>query len=693
MSAQIPTTHERQAISLFQRDIVVRALIDSVKKLDPRVQIRNPVMFVVEIGALITTVTWFIQLGGGESLGGHDPSWYTFTISIWLWLTVVFANMAEAFAEGRGRAQADTLRSMRKETVATLRDGSTKAAAELTRGDIVVVPAGELIPGDGTVIEGIATVDESAITGESAPVIRESGGDRSAVTGGTRVTSDEIVVEITQEPGQSFLDRMIALVEGAERRKTPNEIALNILLAALTLIFVIVVATLRPFGLFAGTEISETTLIALLVALIPTTIGALLSAIGIAGMDRLVRRNVLALSGRAVEASGDIDVLLLDKTGTITIGNRLASEFVPMPGVAESELAEVAQLASLADETPEGRSIVVLAKTYGIREHDMTTLQAEFVPFSAQTRMSGIDLGGQQLRKGAGDAIIELVKREGGSPPPELQIQLDRIGNEGGTPLAVSRDNQVLGVVYLKDTVKEGMKVRFDQLRAMGIRTVMVTGDNRLTAAKIAEESGVDDFLAEATPERKLALIREEQSEGRLVAMTGDGTNDAPALAQADVGVAMNTGTQAAREAGNMVDLDSNPTKLIEIVEVGKQLLITRGALTTFSIANDVAKYFAILPAVFVSTYAASAGEKGPLHVLNVMDLGNPSSAIVSAIIFNAIVIPLLIPLSLRGVRYRPIGASALLRRNLWIYGLGGIIAPFIGIKLIDLIVHNLLGG
>jgi potassium-transporting ATPase ATP-binding subunit len=691
-------TNERQAISLFQREIVVRALIDSFKKLDPRVQVRNPVMFVVEIGALITTVTWFIQLGGGQSLGGAEPAWYTFTIAIWLWLTVVFANMAEAFAEGRGRAQADTLRSMRKETVATMRDGSTKAAAELTRGDVVVVPAGELIPGDGTVIEGIATVDESAITGESAPVIRESGGDRSAVTGGTRVTSDEIVVEITQEPGQSFLDRMIALVEGASRRKTPNEIALNILLAALTLIFVIVVATLRPFGLFAGTTISETTLIALLVALIPTTIGALLSAIGIAGMDRLVRRNVLALSGRAVEASGDVDVLLLDKTGTITIGNRLASEFVPMPGVPESELAEVAQLASLADETPEGRSIVVLAKTYGIREHDMATLQAEFVPFTAQTRMSGIDIDGQQLRKGAGDAIIELVKREGGSPPPELQAELDRIGNEGGTPLAVSRDNQVLGVVYLKDTVKEGMKVRFDQLRAMGIRTVMVTGDNRLTAAKIAEESGVDDFLAEATPERKLALIREEQAEGRLVAMTGDGTNDAPALAQADVGVAMNTGTQAAREAGNMVDLDSNPTKLIEIVEVGKQLLITRGALTTFSIANDVAKYFAILPAVFVATYATSgevggSQSKGPLHVLNIMDLGTPQSAIISAIIFNAIVIPLLIPLSLKGVRYRPIGASALLRRNLWIYGLGGIIAPFVGIKLIDLIVHNLLGA
>jgi K+-transporting ATPase ATPase B chain len=691
MSTQTATS-ERRAISLFRRDIVVRALLDSFAKLDPRVQIRNPVMFVVEIGAVITTVTWFIQLGGGQSLGGYEPSWFTFAISVWLWLTVVFANMAEAFAEGRGRAQADTLRSMRKETVATMVDGSTRPAAELSRGDVVVVVAGEVIPGDGTVIEGIATVDESAITGESAPVIRESGGDRSAVTGGTRVTSDRILVEITQEPGKSFLDRMIALVEGAERRKTPNEIALNILLAGLTLVFMIVVATLRPFGLLAHTTISETTLIALLVALIPTTIGALLSAIGIAGMDRLVRRNVLALSGRAVEASGDIDVLLLDKTGTITLGNRQASEFIPMPGVTEAELAEVAQLASLADETPEGRSIVVLAKQYGIREHDMTGTDVTFVPFTAQTRMSGVDWQGQQLRKGAGDAVIEFARGEGGEAPPELQAQLDRIGREGGTPLAVARDSQVLGVVYLKDTIKEGMKERFEQLRAMGIRTVMVTGDNRLTAAKIAEESGVDDFLAEATPEAKLALIKEQQASGRLVAMTGDGTNDAPALAQADVGVAMNTGTQAAREAGNMVDLDSNPTKLIEIVEVGKQLLITRGALTTFSIANDVAKYFAILPAIFISTYAAGSA-KGPLHVLNIMDLGTPNSAILSAIIFNALVIPLLIPLSLRGVRYRPIGASALLRRNLWIYGLGGIIAPFVGIKLIDLVVHNLLGG
>ena len=601
--------------------------------------------------------------------------------------------MAEAFAEGRGRAQADTLRTMRQETVATLQDGTTKSASELTKGDVVVVEAGELIPGDGTVIEGIASVDESAITGESAPVIRESGGDRSAVTGGTRVLSDRIVVEITQEPGQSFLDRMIALVEGAARRKTPNEIALNILLAGLTLIFMIVVATLRPFGLFADTSISETTLISLLVALIPTTIGALLSAIGIAGMDRLVRRNVLALSGRAVEASGDVDVLLLDKTGTITIGNRLASEFIPMPGVSEAELAEVAQLASLADETPEGRSIVVLAKQYGIREHDMAKLHAEFVPFTAQTRMSGVNLNGNRLRKGAGDAVIAFVTAEGGRPPAELQPVLDRIGREGGTPLAVARDSQVLGVIYLKDTIKEGMRQRFDHLRAMGIRTIMITGDNRLTAAKIAEESGVDDFLAEATPEAKLELIKEQQAEGRMVAMTGDGTNDAPALAQADVGVAMNTGTQAAREAGNMVDLDSNPTKLIEIVEVGKQLLITRGALTTFSIANDVAKYFAILPAIFLFTYPTKPGGEGPLHVLNIMNLGTPQSAVISAIIFNALVIPLLIPVALKGVSYRPIGASALLRRNLWIYGLGGIIAPFIGIKLIDLIVSGVFGA
>jgi K+-transporting ATPase ATPase B chain len=687
-------TTETQARSLFEPEILRPALLESLRKLDPRVQVRNPVMLVVEIGALITTVAWLIRVFGGSPLGGGDePSWFTLSIAIWLWLTVVFANLAEALAEGRGRAQAASLRAMRTETVAKLRDGGEKPASELVRGDVVVVVAGEPIPGDGTVIEGIASVDESAITGESAPVIREAGGDRSAVTGGTKVLSDRIVVEITQEPGKSFLDRMIALVEGAERRKTPNEIALGILLAALTLVFVIVVVSLRPFALFAGTELSETTLIALLVALIPTTIGALLSAIGIAGMDRLVRRNVLALSGRAVEASGDCDVLLLDKTGTITLGNREAVEFVPMPGVAVEELAEAAQMSSLSDETPEGRSIVVLAKTFGVREHDFAGHEPTFIPFSAETRMSGVDFDGTRLRKGAGDSIEAWVADGGGRAPAELRAELDRIGREGGTPLAVARNERVLGVIHLKDVVKDGMKARFDQLRAMGIRTIMVTGDNKLTAAKIAEEAGVDDFLAEATPERKLELIREQQSDGRLIAMTGDGTNDAPALAQADVGVAMNTGTQAAREAGNMVDLDSNPTKLIEIVEVGKQLLITRGALTTFSIANDVAKYFAILPAMFAATYALSAGGKGPLDALNVMSLGTPESAILSAVIFNALIIPLLIPLSLRGVRYRPIGATALLRRNMLIYGLGGILTPFVGIKLIDLVVHNLLGA
>jgi K+-transporting ATPase ATPase B chain len=694
MAAENPIGNQRPGAGLFDRAIARGAAIQSFRKLDPRVQVRNPVMFVVEIGAVITTVAWLIQVFGGESLGGgHEPAWFTFTISAWLWLTVVFANLAEAFAEGRGRAQAATLRAMRKETTARMRDGGEKAASELVRGDVVVIEAGEIVPGDGTVIEGIASVDESAITGESAPVIREAGGDRSAVTGGTKVLSDRIVVEITQEPGDSFLDRMIALVEGASRRKTPNEIALGILLAALTLVFLIVVVTLRPFALFANTELSETTLIALLVALIPTTIGALLSAIGIAGMDRLVRRNVLALSGRAVEASGDCDVLLLDKTGTITLGNREATEFIPMPGVEETELAQAAQLASLADETPEGRSIVVLAKEFGIRERDLSSVQAEFIPFTAQTRMSGVDVDGVQLRKGAGDAVEAWVRDAGGRPPAELKTELDRIGREGGTPLAVARDERVLGVIYLKDIVKEGMKARFDQLRAMGIRTIMVTGDNKLTAAKIAEEAGVDDFLAEATPERKLELIKEQQADGRLVAMTGDGTNDAPALAQADVGVAMNTGTQAAREAGNMVDLDSNPTKLIEIVEVGKQLLITRGALTTFSIANDVAKYFAILPAMFIATYATAGDDTGPLHALNVMGLGDARSAILSAVIFNALIIPLLIPLSLRGVRYRAIGATGLLRRNMLIYGLGGLVAPFIGIKLIDLVVHNLLGA
>src|SRR4051794_22397136 len=668
--------------SLFKRDLVWSAVLGSLRKLDPRVQVRNPVMFVVEVGAVITTIAW--------AAGGRDPRWFSFTIAVWLWLTVVFANLAEALAEGRGRAQAASLRAVRAETTARLDDGSARAASELRRGDLVVVEAGEVIPGDGTVIEGIASVDESAITGESAPVIRESGGDRSAVTGGTRVLSDRIVVEITQEPGKSFLDRMIALVEGAERRKTPNEIALNILLAGLTLIFLLVIVSLKPFAQFAHTDIAITTLIALLVALIPTTIGALLSAIGIAGMDRLVRRNVLALSGRAVEASGDVDVLLLDKTGTITLGNRQASEFVPMPGVSEHELAEAAQLSSLADETPEGRSIVVLAKGFGLRERELGA--HAFVPFTAQTRMSGIDYDGTRLRKGAGESIVRWIEDDGGHAPAALAPVLDRIAREGGTPLAVARDSQVLGVVYLKDTVKEGMRTRFDQLRAMGIRTIMVTGDNRLTAAKIAEEAGVDDFLAEATPERKLELIREEQANGRLVAMTGDGTNDAPALAQADVGVTMNTGTQAAREAGNMVDLDSNPTKLIEIVEVGKQLLITRGALTTFSIANDVAKYFAILPAIFVATYGVNGGD-GPLSKLNVMSLGTPQSAIISAIVFNAIVIPLLVPIALRGVKYRAVGATALLRRNLLIYGVGGLIAPFIGIKVIDLVVHNILGA
>jgi potassium-transporting ATPase ATP-binding subunit len=686
---------KNQSRSLFDWEILRPAIVESFVKLDPRVQVRNPVMFVVEIGAVITSIAWLIQAFGGESLGGgHEPAWFTFTVSIWLWLTVVFANLAEAMAEGRGRAQAASLRAMRSETSAKMRDGGEKPASDLVRGDFVVVVAGETIPGDGTVVEGIASVDESAITGESAPVIREAGGDRSAVTGGTKVLSDRVVIEITQEPGGSFLDRMISLVEGAERRKTPNEIALGILLAALTLIFMLVIVSLRPFALFAGTELSETTLIALLVALIPTTIGALLSAIGIAGMDRLVRRNVLALSGRAVEASGDCDVLLLDKTGTITLGNREATEFIPMPGVSEQELAEAAQMSSLADETPEGRSIVVLAKEkFNIREHDFAGEEPTFVPFTAETRMSGVDFNGTQLRKGAGDSIAEWIVAEGGHAPPELRVELDRIGREGGTPLAVARDERVLGVVYLKDIVKEGMKARFDQLRAMGIRTIMVTGDNKLTAAKIADEAGVDDFLAEATPERKLELIKEQQGDGRLVAMTGDGTNDAPALAQADVGVAMNTGTQAAREAGNMVDLDSNPTKLIEIVEVGKQLLITRGALTTFSIANDVAKYFAILPAMFAATWAASGQTNGPLHSLNVMDLGSPRSAILSAVIFNALIIPLLIPLSLKGVKYRAIGATALLRRNLLLYGLGGLVLPFIGIKLIDLVVHNLLGA
>ncbi len=679
---------------VIRAEIVVPALAAAAGKLRPARMVHNPVMFTVEVGAVLTTLLWVAQVTGlqvGGTVG--DPTWFTASIAAWLWLTAYFGNLAEAVAEGRGKAQADALRGMRTDTPARLRDGTTKRASELAPGDVVEVTAGELIPGDGTIVEGIASIDEAAVTGESAPVVRAAGGDRTAVTGGTRVLSDRIVVEITQHPGDSFLDRMIALVEGAQRRKTPNEIALGILLAGLTLIFLTVVITLGPFAHYAHTAISIATLIALLVALAPTTIGALLSAIGIAGMDRLVARNVLALSGRAVEAAGDVNLLMLDKTGTITLGNRQATAFVPMPGVEEHELAEAAQAASLADETPEGRSIVILAKRYGLRERELAAAGARFVSFTAQTRMSGVDLEGHQLRKGAGDAIVEHVRRRGGQAPPELDRELGRIADEGGTPLAVCRDGDVLGVIDLRDILKEGIHRRFEELRRMGVKTVMVTGDNARTAAAIAREAGVDDFLAEATPERKLALIHEQQGSGRIVAMTGDGTNDAPALAQADVGVAMNTGTQAAREAGNMVDLDSDPTKLIEIVEVGKQLLITRGALTTFSIANDVAKYFAILPAVFVATYAAAGAANGPLSRLNVMNLGSPRSAILSAIIYNALIIPTLVPLALRGVRYRPLGASALLYRNLAIYGVGGLIAPFVGIKLIDLLLHGVLGA
>jgi K+-transporting ATPase ATPase B chain len=683
----------RRPAKLFTREIVVQATMDSLRKLDPRHQIHNPVMFIVEVGSAITTGIAILAAFRGQ---GHTL-WFTATVSFWLWLTVIFANIAEAVAEGRGKAQADTLRATRTTTLARRRtdSGATEevAASELQRGDRVLVTAGEVIPADGDVVEGAGSVDESAITGESAPVIREAGGDRSAVTGGTRLLSDELVVLVTQEPGRSFLDRMIALVEGAERRKTPNEIALNILLAGLTIVFVVACATLAPFASYAHTGLSTTVLIALLIALIPTTIGALLSCIGIAGMDRLVRRNVLAMSGRAVEAAGDIDVLLLDKTGTITLGNRQASEFIPAEGVEEHDLAEAAQLASLADETPEGRSIVVLAKQYGIRGHELAEMQAEFISFTAQTRMSGVDVNGTHIRKGAPDAIQEFVEANGGQFPLQVSDAVQRVASSGGTPLVVARDNFVLGVIHLKDIVKGGIKERFEELRNMGIRTVMITGDNPVTAAVIAEEAGVDDFLAQATPEAKMALIIEEQEKGRMVAMTGDGTNDAPALAKADVGVAMNTGTQAAKEAGNMIDLDSNPTKLIEIVEVGKQLLITRGSLTTFSIANDVAKYFAILPAMFAYTYAAKPGEHGPLWTINIMHLGTPASAIISAVIFNALVIPFLIPLSLRGVRYRAVGATALLRRNLLIYGLGGMILPFIGIKLIDLVVHNVLGA
>jgi K+-transporting ATPase ATPase B chain len=684
----------RSPRTLITRDIVAPAMRDSFRKLDPRLQVRNPVMFVVEIGSAVTTGIFLADLLRGRTEG----LWFTGVVALWLWLTVLFANMAEAVAEGRGKAQANALRATRSDMMARRLDASGAeqrvGAAELRPGDMVVCEAGDLIPGDGDVVDGVASVDESAITGESAPVIRESGGDRSAVTGGTRVLSDRIVVRITQEPGASFLDRMIALVEGTSRRKTPNEIALNILIAGLTVVFLVVTATLRPMVTYAGSEVSLTVLIALLVALIPTTIGALLSAIGISGMDRLVQRNVLAMSGRAVEAAGDVDTLLLDKTGTITLGNRQAAEFIPAEGVTERELAEAAQLSSLADETPEGRSIVVLAKErFGLRERGELAGGLEFIPFSAETRMSGVTSGGSDIRKGAADSVSAWVAARGGSFLTSLTADVERVARSGGTPLVVARDGAALGVIHLKDVVKEGMTQRFSELRRMGIRTVMITGDNQLTAAAIAAEAGVDDFLAQATPEDKMRLIREEQGKGHLVAMTGDGTNDAPALAQADVGVAMNTGTAAAKEAGNMVDLDSDPTKLIEIVEVGKQLLITRGALTTFSISNDIAKYFAILPAVFAASYAASGTGSGPLDTLNIMALGTPRSAILSAIVFNALVIPALVPLALRGVRYRAIGATRLLRRNLLIYGVGGVISPFIGIKLLDLLIHNVLGA
>jgi K+-transporting ATPase ATPase B chain len=672
-----------KAISLFDREILLKAVVDSFQKLDPRQQIKNPVMFVTLIGAILT----FFQL-----FTTKEPRGYVLQIALWLFFTVIFANFAEAVAEGRGKAQARALRASRRQLVAKrrLKDGSFEPvdATELRKGDVVRVLAGELISGDGDVIEGAASVDESAITGESAPVIREAGGDRSAVTGGTRVLSDELLIRITADPGEGFLDHMISLVEGAKRQKTPNEIALTILLAALTFIFLLVIITLKPYGVYAGVAFSITALIALLVCLIPTTIGGLLSAIGIAGMDRLLQRNVLAMSGRAVEAAGDIDVLLLDKTGTITLGNRMASEFLPAPGVTPGQIASAAQLASLADETPEGRSIVVLAKEkFGLRGRDLATPHATFVPFSAQTRMSGVDLfvnprePVRQIRKGAAENIKAWVEAQGGSLPPMVAGAVESISRQGGTPLVVAENRAVLGVIHLKDMVKGGIKERFAQLRAMGIRTVMITGDNPLTAAAIAAESGVDDYLAQATPEMKLRRIRDEQTAGHLVAMTGDGTNDAPALAQADVGVAMNTGTQAAKEAGNMVDLDSNPTKLLEIVEIGKQLLITRGSLTTFSIANDVAKYFAIIPAMLVGVFPAIAP-------LNVMGLVSPLSAILSAVIFNALIIITLIPLALRGVAYRPIGAAAMLRRNLFIYGLGGILIPFIGIKLIDVLVN-----
>ena len=677
--------------SLFDPSICWPAAVNSIKKLDSRHQIKNPVMFVVLVGSILTTGLYFQALIGR----GEAPASFILAITLWLWFTLIFANFAEAMAEGRGKAQAESLRKARKDTIAKklLKPSYGSAhdkvsAATLRKGDVVLIEAGDLIPMDGEVIEGVASVDESAITGESAPVIRESGGDRSSVTGGTKVLSDWLVVRITTNPGETFLDHMIAMVEGAKRQKTPNEIALSILLAVFTLIFLLATVTLLPFSLYGvnaaghGQPITVTVLVALLVCLIPTTIGGLLSAIGIAGMDRMIQANVIATSGRAVEAAGDVDVLLLDKTGTITLGNRQAVDFIPAKDISREALADAAQLASLSDETPEGRSIVVLAKEkYGIRERHIHELDAHFIPFSAQTRMSGVDLGdGRQIRKGAANAIEEYVNKLGGLFPEDLKASIDSISKSGGTPLVVAEHNHVLGVIQLKDIIKGGIKERFAELRRMGIKTVMITGDNPLTAAAIAAEAGMDDFLAQATPEAKLKYIRQMQEGGRLVAMTGDGTNDAPALAQADVAVAMNTGTQAAKEAGNMIDLDSNPTKLIEIVEIGKQLLMTRGSLTTFSIANDVSKYFAIIPAAFVGTYPA-------LSALNIMHLATPASAVMSAVIFNALIIMFLIPLALRGVRYKPMPASRLLRDNLFIYGIGGIIAPFIGIKLIDMVL------
>jgi len=679
-----------KARSLFDAAIVRQAIVDSFRKLTPRRQVRNPVMFVVYVGSILTTLLWVQALVGK----GEAPGWFIFWVSVWLWFTVLFANFAEAMAEGRGKAQAASLRKARRDLQAKRLSRPERiaryeivSASSLRKGEHVLVEAGDFIPADGTVVEGVASVNESAITGESAPVIRESGGDRSSVTGGTQVLSDWLIVEVTADPGEAFLDRMITLVEGAKRQKTPNEIALDILLAAMTIIFLLATATLLPFSLYSvgaagqGTPVTVTVLVALLVCLIPTTIGALLSAIGIAGMDRMIQKNVIAMSGRAVEAAGDVDVLLLDKTGTITLGNRQATAFFPADGVTESTLADAAQLASLADETPEGRSIVVLAKEkYQIREREVEKMGATFVTFTAQTRMSGVNLNGRQIRKGAADAIEAHVKRLGGTVSAGVRGTVDRIAKEGATPLVVADGDSVLGVIQLKDIVKGGIKERFTELRRMGIKTVMITGDNPLTAAAIAAEAGVDEFLAEATPETKLKLIRDTQAQGRLVAMTGDGTNDAPALAQADVAVAMNTGTQAAKEAGNMIDLDSNPTKLLEVVETGKQMLMTRGALTTFSIANDVAKYFAIIPAAFATTYPV-------LETLNIMHLATPQSAILSAVIFNALIIIALIPLALKGVRYRAIGAAAVLRRHVWIYGVGGILVPFPGIKLVDMIL------